>query len=101
MTLIKHRRYNKAMKIEVTKSDIRYGVKQAPRKCALARALKRAGFLDPSIGWAITVGPVHQRRQYPLTTELNLLIERFDSGVKIEPATVCVPGLRKPRAVAK
>lgn len=74
------------MKIKVTKSDIKNGKRDDPRKCAIALAIIRNGCTDAHVdGDEVSFTKDNQYYSRDLSAFVQQLIIDVDNGVPVEP----------------
>lgn len=88
--------YPEEITVEVTKQDIRNGLRRKSTHCPLARALSRVFPNVPNIVTGsglgrVSVSPttayIDYSRAYDLPVEASVFVEAFDSGVDVLPQT--------------
>ena len=83
------------MKIEVTQEDIREGVPEDHKQCAISQALLRMGYESPSctpVEISFYDGP-RGYVSYRTTIEARTFMDRFDEGKRVQPCTLDLSAL--------
>lgn len=97
---------NTVVTVEVTKNDIKEGVRMEPRKCVVARAAKRVlkkGTKLSVDGDFLNLGEfgADDRAEVPLTKTARRFIRRFDDGAKRSALKPFKFTLRLPKAFVR
>ena len=89
--------YGGIMILELNQEDIDEGLRSCPTQCAVARALKRAGFkhAGASLDWVQIIYGRYTKR-YKISRALKKFIHDFDNKKPVKPSRFRIAGLKRP-----